>query len=625
MHLTLNIRYSPYTENSIKADESGLKYGMLEYNFTESYSTANGMKADITDIVKNNNITTLNASVDMITYYWGATKAVLGAEVYDTDGNLVNRYELGSAPENEGIDGEGENISGSAEIEYSETDTIYLTVTHTSGTQQYDNVLIWTESEQPVSSEGIKVIAPVLNEDGNGGYITVSNDSDNDSQISIYTATYGEDGTLSSLDIKTADVLAGTENEKVEFNAAEGDTIYVWDSSMKPLVEKTVLERVAWTAGWGSAQQEYMDSDLPSTPLSGSVIRQMVRMSTGGDYLKLTLSNYYGKSDLVIDSVHLADSLGSGMIDASTDTVVTFGGSESVTIPAGQKVESDVICYSVANLGNVAMTINASQVPEKVTGHSGARTTTYIKSNGTVSDVSMIGAETNEHWYFASEIDVLNDADYAVVACLGDSITDGRGCTTNANNRWTDVLAERINAAGMNISVVNDGIGGNSINNWGLGESGRDRYEKEIKDRTGLKYLIVLEGINDIGGKKEDVFTGDITKCPEDGKITTGIIEAYQEIINKAHEQGIKVIGGTILPCGNNGYYNENMEQMRQRINEWIREEGNFDAVIDFDAVMRDPDDPTKMKAEYDSGDGLHPGPEGYRAMGECIDLALFD
>lgn len=618
-------RYSPYTENSIKADESGLKYGMLEYNFTESYSTANGMKADITDIVKNNNITTLNASVDMITYYWGATKAVLGAEVYDTDGNLVNRYELGSAPENEGIDGEGENISGSAEIEYSETDTIYLTVTHTSGTQQYDNALIWTESEQPVSSEGIKVIAPVLNEDGNGGYITVSNDSDNDSQISIYTATYGEDGTLSSLDIKTADVLAGTENEKVEFNAAEGDTIYVWDSSMKPLVEKTVLERVAWTAGWGSAQQEYMDSDLPSTPLSGSVIRQIVRMSTGGDYLKLTLSNYYGKSDLVIDSVHLADSLGSGMIDASTDTVVTFGGSESVTIPAGQKVESDVICYSVANLGNVAMTINASQVPEKVTGHSGARTTTYIKSNGTVSDVSMVGAETNEHWYFASEIDVLNDADYAVVACLGDSITDGRGCTTNANNRWTDVLAERINVAGMNISVVNDGIGGNSINNWGLGESGRDRYEKEIKDRTGLKYLIVLEGINDIGGKKEDVFTGDMTKCPEDGKITTGIIEAYQEIINKAHDQGIKVIGGTILPCGNNGYYNENMEQMRQRINEWIREEGNFDAVIDFDAVMRDPDDPTKMKAEYDSGDGLHPGPEGYRAMGECIDLALFD
>ena len=179
--------------------------------------------------------------------------------------------------------------------------------------------------------------------------------------------------------------------------------------------------------------------------------------------------------------------------------------------------------------------------------------------------------------------------------------------------------------AGMKLTVVNDGIGGNAINNWGLGESGRDRYENEVKNRTGIKYLIVLEGINDIGGRTEDVFEGDMSKCPEDGKITTGIIEAYQEIIDKAHEQGIKVIGGTILPCGNNDYYNETMEEMRQTINAWIREEGNFDAVIDFDAVMSDPDDPTKMKAEYDSGDGLHPGPAGYRAMGECIDLALFD
>ena len=260
-----------------------------------------------------------------------------------------------------------------------------------------------------------------------------------------------------------------------------------------------------------------------------------------------------------------------------------------------------------------------------MTGHSGARTTTYIKSGATVSDASMIGAETNEHWYFASEIDVLKDAEYAVVACLGDSITDGRGCTTNANDRWTDVLMERMKDAGMKLTVVNDGIGGNAINNWGLGESGRDRYENEVKNRTGIKYLIVLEGINDIGGRTEDVFEGDMSKCPEDGKITTGIIEAYQEIIDKAHEQGIKVIGGTILPCGNNDYYNETMEEMRQTINAWIREEGNFDAVIDFDAVMSDPDDPTKMKAEYDSGDGLHPGPAGYRAMGECIDLALFD
>lgn len=152
---------------------------------------------------------------------------------------------------------------------------------------------------------------------------------------------------------------------RIDFAAAEGDTvyIYIWDNAVKPLMERTELTQMAWVVGWGSAQQQYMESDMPSTPLDGSVIRQVIRMSTGGDYMKLTFSNYYGKSDLVLDSVHIADSLGSGMIDLATDTAVTFGGSESVTIPAGQTVESDVICYSVPDLGSIAMTIKAARSP----------------------------------------------------------------------------------------------------------------------------------------------------------------------------------------------------------------------------------------------------------------------
>lgn len=159
--------------------------------------------------------------------------------------------------------------------------------------------------------------------------------------------------------------------------------------------------------------------------------------------------------------------------------------------------------YSVEDLEKVAMTIKASKVPTQVTGHSGARTTTYINSsaNAAVSDEEMTGAETNEHWYFASAIDVLADKDHSVIACLGDSITDGRGCTTNANNRWTDVFMERLKAAGMNYTVVNDGIGGNAINTRGLGEAGIYRFRNEVINRKGLKYIIVLEGINDIGGK----------------------------------------------------------------------------------------------------------------------------
>ena len=619
-------RYSPYKEGTLNDGDNGIINGALIYNFTNGSSADNGMRANITDIIKDNGLKTLNVSIDMLSYWWGDTAASLKAEVVGADGAVKNTYDLGSAPkEFTDMNGKYVNISGSADIDYADTDSVYIYVTHFSGTHNYDNLIIWTDGSQIPIEEILSITDPVLNESGSGAYITVSNGTKADETITVYTSKQNSDGTLASLKMKQQTVQAGAENVKIDFEAAEGDTVYVWDSSMKPLKNKTTLVKSAWVAGWGSAQQQYMDSDLPSTPIEGSVIRQEIRMSTGGDYMKLTFSNYYGKSELVLDSVRIADSLGTGMIDLSTDTAVTFGGSESVTIPAGKTVESDVICYSIEDLGKLAMTIKASKVPTEVTGHSGARTTTYIKGYATTQDAAMIGAETNEHWYFASEIDVLKDAEYGVVACLGDSITDGRGCTTNANNRWTDVLMERIKAAGMKLTVVNDGIGGNSINNWGLGDSGRDRYENEVKNRTGVEYLIVLEGINDIGGKTADKFEGDMSKCPADGKITTGIIEAYQEIIDKAHAQGIKVIGGTILPCGNNDYYNETMEQMRQTINAWIREEGHFDAVIDFDAVMRDPSEPTKLKLEYDSGDGLHPGPAGYKAMGECIDLALFN
>lgn len=620
-------RYSAYVENSLDpSGTNGIIWGALSYKFSNGNSAENGMRADITDIVKDNSITTLNVSLDMLSYWWGGNAAKLTAEVVGADGTVKNRYQLDAKPEDfTDKDGTYVTLSGSADIAYEDTDSIYVCITHNSGDHNYDNLVIWVDGSAIGSEPELIIADPVLNESGNGGYITVSNKTEDNAAISVYTAKYSDDGSLASLKTTSKEVQAGAENVKIDFEASAGDSVYVWDDDMSPLKDKTVIKESAWVAGWGSAQQQYMESDLPSTPLSGSVIRQVIRMSTGGDYMKLTFSNYYGKSDLVLDSVRIADSLGSGMIDLSTDTAVTFNGSESVTIPAGQTVESDVMFYPVEDLGNIAMTIDAAKVPTEVTGHSGARTTTYIKSYATTSDASMIGAETNEHWYFASDIDVLKDTDYAVVACLGDSITDGRGCTTNANDRWTDVLMERMKDAGMKLTVVNDGIGGNSINNWGLGDSGRDRYENEVKDRTGLKYLIVLEGINDIGGKTEDKFEGDMSKCPEDGKITTGIIEAYQEIIDKAHAQGIKVIGGTILPCGNNDYYNETMEEMRQTINTWIRESGKFDAVVDFDAVMQDPSDPTKLKAEYDSGDGLHPGPAGYKAMGECIDLTLFN
>ncbi|MGN0181323.1 MAG: SGNH/GDSL hydrolase family protein [Candidatus Ornithomonoglobus sp.] len=384
-----------------------------------------------------------------------------------------------------------------------------------------------------------------------------------------------------------------------------------------------------YTAGWGCAMQQYEPQDMPETLLSGCVIRQKIRMAAGGDSIRITLSNYYGASELEIAALNIAKALDGSEIDMGTDTHVTFGGSGSVVIPAGGRAVSDEIAFKAAVLERLMLTIKTGRVPEKLTGHSGARTTSYISKNADVSDKRINADEENEHWYFISGVDVFAAEDYGVIACLGDSITNGRGVTINADNRWTDVLLERVIAAGMKLSVINDGIGGNALNGYGLGECGRIRYENEVRRRRGLKYVILLEGINDIGAQKADVFRGPARFRPDDGKITTGVIDAYREIIRKAHEQGLKIFGGTITPCGGNtgamgNYYNETSEAMRQRLNEWIRRSGEFDAVIDFDAVVRDSAEPRRLQKRFDCGDGLHLNPLGYRAMGECIDLGLF-
>ena len=614
----------------------GVDYGI-------NWDSNNGVKVDVTDyLAQCGKGGEFGVSFDITNYAWGTENVNKATAFFETESG--EKTILASGPESHDVISENKaTVSGSAEYAVTGEKT-YLCFTHPSGYHSYENIKLTctldsgekptptpaptdkpnTEPEKPTE---FKVIAPVLDEAGAGAYITVTNTTETDKSFNIYTASYLENGVLKALRITPAAAAAGEADKRITFEAVAGDTVYVWDTNMEPLTEKTVLNEAAWVAGWGSATQEYMDNDLPRTPLSGSVIREIIRMSTGGDYMKLTLSNYYGSGDLVIDSVRLADYIDGSKVDLQTEKKVTFNGSESVTIPKGETVESDVICYSTDDLEKVAVTIKAAKVPAKVTGHSGARTTTYINTSAkaAVSDEEMTGAETNEHWYFVSAIDVLADKDYSVIACLGDSITDGRGCTTNANNRWTDVLMERIKASGMDYTVVNDGIGGNSINSWGLGEAGIYRFRNEIINRKGLKYIIVLEGINDIGKKTEDVYNGPSDLKAKDGKITTGIINAYQEIIDTAHSKGIKVIGGTILPCGNSDYCNETSEAMRQTLNSWIREEGHFDAVVDFDAVMCDPEDKTKMKAEYDSGDGLHPGPAGYKAMGEAIELSLFE
>jgi lysophospholipase L1-like esterase len=241
-----------------------------------------------------------------------------------------------------------------------------------------------------------------------------------------------------------------------------------------------------------------------------------------------------------------------------------------------------------------------------------------------VSKAELSGAKTVEHWYVISGIDVSAPPPSFAVVALGDSITDGHGATTNGNDRWTDVLARRLqaNASTRNIAVLNQGIGGNHLLSDGLGPNALARFDRDVLAQAGVRYLIVLEGINDLGGlaRMQNVDEEQHTM------LVHRMIGAYEQIIARAHAQHIKVIGATILPDVGSDYYHPapSNEADRQAVNQWIRATGHFDAVVDLDKVAADPHDPTRMRSTYDSGDHLHPSPVGYKAMGEAFPESLF-
>ena len=256
----------------------------------------------------------------------------------------------------------------------------------------------------------------------------------------------------------------------------------------------------------------------------------------------------------------------------------------------------------------MAITIYFGNVPSALTGHPGSRTTSYIKNGNVVKDSSFSSSKNTDHWYVISGIDVLTDDSYSSVVCYGDSITDGRGTTTNAQNRWTDYLADRLIENSYKVGVINQGIGGTSASGSGI-----NRFDRDVIGQTGVRYLIVLYGVNDI------LFSGSDSNK---------IIRTYKTYINKAHKNGILAYGGTILPFGGYSRYSDKSERIRQEVNKWIRttsvSNGGFDGVVDFDAALRNgTNGRIKLAKVYDT-DGLHPGPEGFKKMAEAIDLKLF-
>lgn len=357
-----------------------------------------------------------------------------------------------------------------------------------------------------------------------------------------------------------------------------------------------------WTGTWAAAAEFTGPSDMPKSSLSDRSLREIVKVSIGGTSLRLQLSNEFSKEPVEIRSIYIADGSETWTIDTKTARYLTFGGKRNVTIEPGSTIFSDVVKYNLRPLQRLAITINyGSQTPVNATSHRGSRTTSYIIDGVSKPKTSFENGERADHWYNIAAIDVLAEEQTPSVAIIGNSITDGRGSTTNLQNRWPDFLME---ALGGQTAVLNLGIGGNCVVEGGLSEPALKRFDRDILGQRGVKTLVIFEGVNDIGGS-----VGQVER-----KVRL-LIEAYQTLIAKAREHGLRVYIGTITPFKGNGYYKPFQETARQVVNEWIRSTDLIDGVIDFDRIVQDEKDPTKMKAEY-SDDWLHLNPKGYEVMG---------
>jgi lysophospholipase L1-like esterase len=358
--------------------------------------------------------------------------------------------------------------------------------------------------------------------------------------------------------------------------------------------------------------------------LSDTTLRQTIHVSVGASRLRLRFSNAFGGTPLPLSHVRVAQpasgSAGARAIEPGTSHAVTFRGSDSVTVPVGSLVVSDPVEFDLAAQSNVAISVYlpAGQPSERVTSHPGSRTTSYVTKGDHADDRDLPDATAVEHWYFLSALDVWAGRDTAALAVIGDSFTDGRGSTTNGNDRWPDQLLGRLRAdpRTANVAVINQGAGGNRVLNDGLGPSALSRLDRDILAQPGVRWLIVFIGVNDIG-------TAGATKG-EQAQVAKDLIDAYDQIMTRVQAHDIQVVLATLPPFGGNDTYDDAggwREGARHIVNSWIRASGPF---LDFDAVTRDPADPARLLAAVDTGDHLHLNPAGYQRLAAAVPLEWF-
>lgn len=379
-----------------------------------------------------------------------------------------------------------------------------------------------------------------------------------------------------------------------------------------------------WVGTWAAAMQ------MPPTEGGGratndagftnQTVRMIVRVSIGGEELRVRFSNAFGQQAVTLTDVHIALAGSGAAIVAGTDREITFSGQTSLSIPPGAMLLSDPVKFKVPALSNVAISVFLPTATGAATWHELARQTTYVAGPGDLSaNADLPDAKTAPSWYWLSGIDVLADKNTSAVVALGDSITDGADATLNADHRWPDVLANQVSKPDHRnaIAVLNEGISGNRLLHDGDGASALARFDRDVLAQNGVRYLVVLEGINDIGWPHMSA------QYAEQAVSAADIIAALDQIADRAHERGIFVFGCTLTPFGGAFYQTPDGETEREVVNQWIRTGGAFDAVIDFDKITRDPAHPDRFLPACDSGDHLHPNDAGYEAMGQAVAQAL--
>ena len=367
-----------------------------------------------------------------------------------------------------------------------------------------------------------------------------------------------------------------------------------------------------WVGTWATAPQTVVRSFMPyNNCMTNRSVRQVVKVSIGGDVIRLKLSNIYSMQPVEIRSIYIAHAKDSFSIDAKSAQYFKFGNSYKTVIPAGKQIVSDALKFNLRNLERVAITINYTSAPEVPTVHMGSRTTSYIMKGVTNAHSNFEKAFRENHWYNISGIDVYTMSNnMSAIAIMGNSITDGKCSTDNAQNRWPDVMSEMLQLKHKitNQGVLNLGIGNNRVTvPGGFGALAKERFDRDILMQSGVKKVIIFEGINDIGAAKSG----------NSETVARQIIESIQGMVRKAKAQKKKVYLGTITPFKGAGYYTHFHEAARLYVNDWIRSQAKkVDGILDFAKLLQDPNDDRRMKREYASNDWLHPNPAGYKAMG---------